>query len=105
MIAIRSEAGDAVPVFVSRTGRPLSWMQAFWIVRAAAKRVGVDKDVSLHWLRHAQTNISEEVNVYHLLTHTSGIGDDCEEEDGERYEDLWKTRLAACQEISGRVSV
>jgi CubicO group peptidase (beta-lactamase class C family) len=26
------------------------------------------------------------------LTHTSGIGDDCEEEDGELYEDLWKTR-------------
>ncbi len=56
MIAIRSEAGDAVPVFVSRTGRPLSWMQAFWIVRAAAKRVGVEKDVSLHWLRHAHAS-------------------------------------------------
>ncbi len=43
MIAIRSEAGDAVPVFVSRTGDPLSRTQAFRIVRAAAKRVGVDK--------------------------------------------------------------
>jgi CubicO group peptidase (beta-lactamase class C family) len=38
------------------------------------------------------TKISNEVNVYHLLTHTSGIGDDCEEEDGELYEDLWKTK-------------
>jgi len=38
------------------------------------------------------TKISNEVNVYHLLTHTSGIGDDCEEEDGEVYEDLWKTK-------------
>ena len=38
------------------------------------------------------TTISKEVNVYHLLTHTSGIGDDAEEEDGEVYEDLWKTR-------------
>lgn len=38
------------------------------------------------------TKISNEVNVYHLLTHTSGIGDDCEEEDGELYEDFWKTK-------------
>lgn len=38
------------------------------------------------------TAISEEVNVFHLLTHTSGIGDDCEEKAGEVYEDLWKTK-------------
>jgi CubicO group peptidase (beta-lactamase class C family) len=38
------------------------------------------------------TAISREVNVFHLLTHTSGIADDSEEEDGEIYEDLWKTR-------------
>ncbi|MCP4540565.1 MAG: beta-lactamase family protein [Chloroflexi bacterium] len=38
------------------------------------------------------TAISEDVNVFHLLTHSSGIGDDCEEEDGEEYEDLWKTK-------------
>ena len=38
------------------------------------------------------TTISKEVNVYHLLTHTSGIGDDSEEEAGEVYEDLWKTK-------------
>lgn len=30
--------------------------------------------------------------VYHLLTHTSGIGDDAEEENGESYEDLWRTK-------------
>jgi CubicO group peptidase (beta-lactamase class C family) len=38
------------------------------------------------------TTISRDVTVYHLLTHTSGIGDDCEEEDGEVYEDLWRTK-------------
>jgi CubicO group peptidase (beta-lactamase class C family) len=38
------------------------------------------------------TKIPNDVNVFHLLTHTSGIGDDCEEEDGENYEDLWKTK-------------
>jgi CubicO group peptidase (beta-lactamase class C family) len=36
------------------------------------------------------TTIAKEVQVFHLLTHTSGIGDDCEEEAGEQYEDLWK---------------
>lgn len=38
------------------------------------------------------TAISPEVTVFHLLTHSSGIGDDCEEEDGEVYEDLWRTK-------------
>ena len=38
------------------------------------------------------TAISDEVTVFQLLTHSSGIGDDCEEENGENYEDLWRTR-------------
>lgn len=38
------------------------------------------------------TTISREASVFHLLTHTSGMGDDCEEEDGEVYENLWQTR-------------
>src|ERR687893_285567 len=36
--------------------------------------------------------LSKEVNVFHLLTHTSGIGDDADEEAGERYEDVWKAK-------------
>lgn len=35
------------------------------------------------------TAISPEATVFHLLTHTSGIADDADEEAGERYEDLW----------------
>lgn len=46
----------------------------------------------IEYLGLAGTKISNDVNVFHLLTHTSGIGDDCEEEDGEKYEDLWKTK-------------
>lgn len=38
------------------------------------------------------TTIAKEVTVFQLLTHTSGIGDDSEEEDGEDYADLWKTK-------------
>jgi CubicO group peptidase (beta-lactamase class C family) len=36
------------------------------------------------------TAISPAVTVRHLLTHTSGIGDDADEEAGERYEDVWR---------------
>ncbi len=35
------------------------------------------------------TRISDDVTVYHLLTHTSGIGDDADEEAGEDYEALF----------------
>jgi CubicO group peptidase (beta-lactamase class C family) len=38
------------------------------------------------------TVISRAVNVYHLLTHTSGIADDADEESGEDYADIWKAR-------------
>lgn len=38
------------------------------------------------------TTISPAVTLYQLLTHSSGIGDDAEEEADERYEDLWLTR-------------
>ena len=38
------------------------------------------------------TAIPPEVTVYHLLTHTSGIADDADEEAGEVYADVWKTR-------------
>lgn len=40
----------------------------------------------------AGTTISRHVTVRHLLTHTSGITDDADEESGESYEDLWLTR-------------
>jgi CubicO group peptidase (beta-lactamase class C family) len=46
----------------------------------------------MEYLGLDDTKISNDVNVFHLLTHTSGIGDDCEEEDGCVYEDLWKTK-------------
>src|SRR5260221_10829089 len=39
-----------------------------------------------------ETAISRAVNVFHLLTHTSGIADDADEESGEVYADIWKTR-------------
>jgi CubicO group peptidase (beta-lactamase class C family) len=38
------------------------------------------------------SGISPAVTPYHLLTHTSGIADDADEEAGERYEDLFLDR-------------
>jgi CubicO group peptidase (beta-lactamase class C family) len=44
------------------------------------------------YLGLADTGISPAVTPYHLLTHTSGIADDADEEAGERYEDLFIER-------------
>ena len=38
------------------------------------------------------TSISPRVRVYHLLTHSSGIGDDADEEAGESYEAIFQDR-------------
>lgn len=43
------------------------------------------------YLGITETSISTDVTVFHLLTHTSGIADDADEEAGEDYADLWKT--------------
>ncbi len=73
LTAIRDEAGDDAPVFVSRTGGPLSRTQAFRIVRAAAKRASVDKDVSPHWLRHAHASHAlDRGAAVHLVQATLG---------------------------------
>ena len=43
----------------------------------------------IEYLGYAGTQIQASVTPYHLLTHTSGIADDADEEAGERYEDLF----------------
>ena len=44
------------------------------------------------YLALEETGISPAVTPYHLLTHTSGIADDADEEAGERYEDVFVDR-------------
>jgi len=44
------------------------------------------------YLKLEDTSISPAVTVLHLLTYSSGIGDDTEEEAGEDYADLWKAK-------------
>ena len=53
----------------------------------------LDLDASIHeYVDLAGTTISPEVTVRHLLTHTSGVADDADEEAGEEYADLWLER-------------
>jgi CubicO group peptidase (beta-lactamase class C family) len=47
---------------------------------------------AVEYLGLKDTAISPQVNVHHLLCHTSGIADDAEEEAGEDYADLWITK-------------
>ena len=47
---------------------------------------------AIGYLRLEGTAISPDVTVRHLLTHTSGIGDDADEEAGESYEAIWRDR-------------
>lgn len=44
------------------------------------------------YLRLRDTTISDAVTARHLLTHSSGIADDADEEAGESYEALFRTR-------------
>lgn len=44
---------------------------------------------AVDYLGLKDTSISPEANLFHLLTHSSGIGDDADEENGEEYADLW----------------
>ncbi|MCK4413120.1 MAG: beta-lactamase family protein [Candidatus Eisenbacteria sp.] len=55
------------------------------------KRLAFDTGV-IDFLKLEGTTISKGVTVSHLLTHSSGIGDDADEEAGESYEELWKTK-------------
>ena len=47
---------------------------------------------AIPYLGLKDTTISEDVTIFHLLTHSSGIGDDADEEAGESYADLGKTK-------------
>lgn len=50
----------------------------------------LDLDASIHeTVDLAGTKIPREVTLRHLLTHTSGIADDADEEAGEDYAELW----------------
>ena len=55
-MSLRGDAKDNAPVFRSRKGGHLDESQVWRIVRKAAERADIDKDVSCHWLRHAHAS-------------------------------------------------
>lgn len=75
---LRGEAGKDEPVFRSRSrgkggGYHLSRKQVYRIVRAAAKRAGIEGNVSPHWLRHSHASHSLERGApIHLVQQTLG---------------------------------
>jgi len=54
--SLRDDAPNTAPVFSSRKVGHLDPSQVWRIVRRAAERAEIDKDVSCHWLRHAHAS-------------------------------------------------
>lgn len=69
--AIRGGAPDEAPVFVSRKRKPISASQLLRVVKAAAKRAGVNPNTSTHWLRHSHASHSLDRGCPISLVQTS----------------------------------
>ena len=79
LLALRdSAADDCAPVFASRKRGALRSAQVSRIVGRAARRAGISKAVTSHWLRHAHASHALDRNApIHLVQQTlghSGIG-------------------------------
>ena len=71
LVALRGKNSDDSPVFRSRKKGHLSECQIWRIVRKAAERAGIEKDVSCHWLRHAHASHSLDRGApIHLVQQT-----------------------------------
>jgi integrase/recombinase XerD len=58
LLASRGDAPASAPVFgsVRRPGQPLTERAVNYIVKDAAKRAGINRAASVHWLRHAHAS-------------------------------------------------
>ncbi len=74
VVELRNGAGDDDPVFMSqRGGKAITKNGIHRIVVGAAKRAGIDKAVSPHWLRHAHASHSLDRGAkIHVLQATLG---------------------------------
>lgn len=73
MESVRSGTGMDLPVFASRKGGSLSSSGVWRIVRAAARRAGIDANVSPHWMRHAHASHALDAGApIHVLQATLG---------------------------------
>jgi integrase/recombinase XerD len=70
---LRSDALEDAPVFRSRKGNHLHPTQVRRLVLAAAKRAGIEKAVSPHWLRHGHASHALDRGApIHLVQATLG---------------------------------
>ena len=58
IMTFRNNTADPLPLFLSRKGGHLRPAQVWCIVKKAAKRAGISKAVSPHWMRHAHCSHS-----------------------------------------------
>jgi site-specific recombinase XerD len=73
LLDLKNNARKDDPVFVSGKGGHLSRSMVFHIVKDAAKRAGIDGNVSPHWLRHSHASHSLDRGApIHLLQKTLG---------------------------------
>jgi integrase/recombinase XerD len=73
LMSLRKDAKDSDPVFRSRKGGHLDESQVWRIVRKAAMRAGIEKEVSCHWLRHAHASHALDRGApIHLVQATLG---------------------------------
>ncbi|MBD1806301.1 tyrosine-type recombinase/integrase [Microcoleus sp. FACHB-SPT15] len=71
--SFRRKASANAPVFHSKSGRHLSPRNVWDIVKAAAKRAGIEGNVSAHWLRHSHASHALERGApIHLVQATLG---------------------------------
>jgi integrase/recombinase XerD len=70
---LKGNAGRDDPVFVSRKGGHLCRSMVFHIVKDAAKKAGLEVNVSPHWLRHSHASHSLDNGApIHLVQKTLG---------------------------------
>ena len=73
LMSLRKDAKDGDPVFRSRKGGHLDESMVWRIVRKAAKRAGIEKAVSCHWMRHAHASHALDRGApIHLVQATLG---------------------------------
>lgn len=73
LMGIRAGAASTDPVFLSRKGGALDPSQVMRIVRAAARRAGIEANVSPHWMRHAHASHALDRGApIHLVQATLG---------------------------------
>jgi integrase/recombinase XerD len=71
--SLRGDANETAPVFKSRKKGHLDESMIWRIVSNAAKRAGIEKEVSCHWLRHAHASHALDRGApIHLVQATLG---------------------------------